>query len=199
MVSVVTSLHTYQELTSPRIVKELEEGEEEAEKMHRFEAAQRSRDDMRLVESIEGYSTPRTTNFFTSSLSAEEEENLSDFGLNDIETYDLLKRSSGKGGEKDDDVCLSFYNAKAPADRIESAGWTDEEQKQQQKLLRDTINSLELPVIIKDEDANYLGLQSKEFDKEFAFQKADVVDESRVKLVVADLYDLQRKEIKRIR
>lgn len=187
-----------QELTSPRIVKELERGEEgeKSEKMHRFEAAQRTRNDMRLVESIEGYSTPRTTNFFTSSFAADEKETLSDFGLNDLEIYDLLKRS--KQNTDGDSFSASFYNEKA-ASRIEVAGWTDKEQQQQQQLLRDTIQFLELPVVIKDEEANYIGVDPKGLEKEFAYQKLDIVDESRVKLVLADLHDLQRKEIKRIR
>jgi len=183
-----------------------EEGEK-SEKMHRsMDAAQRSRNDMRLVEGIEGHTTPRTTNFFTSTLAADAKEELTDFGLLDLEIYDLLKRSAAAAQEKKaaggesvkDDVCESFYNEKAGS-RFETAGWTEEEKQQQQKLLKDTVNYLELPVVIKDEEANYIGLPQRELDIEFAHQKVDKVDESRVKLVLADLHDLGKKEIKRIR
>jgi len=56
-----------------------------------------------------------------------------------------------------------------------------------------------LPIVTKDEDANYVGLDRKELQREFAHQKLDIVDESRVKLVLADLVDMQRKEITRMR
>ncbi|CAB9524418.1 expressed unknown protein [Seminavis robusta] len=170
------------ELTSPRILKELEQEKgEESEKLHRFEAAQRRRDDMRLVDNIEGFSTPRTTNFFTSSTLEEEK----DFGLTDLDLYEMLKQ------QKDPEQ----YHT----EKVSGAEWSKEEIQQQQQLLKDTLDSIALPVVVKDTDMQYVGLYQKELDKEFAHQKVDIVDESRVKLVVADLYDLGKKEIKRIR
>ena len=177
-------------MTSPRLLKELEKGKEgeETEKMHRFEAAQRRRDDMRLVEDIEGYSTPRTTNFFTTSVIEDE----ADFGLTDLEMYDFLKRSNQD--DPDPNWSSAFH-----AEKLKGTEWTEEQKEEHQKLLKDTLKYLELPVVVKDDDASFIGMQSRELKKEFAYQKIDVVGETRVKLVLADLHDLAKKEIKRIR
>lgn len=177
-------------MTSPRVLKELEKGKEgeDTEKLHRFEAAERTRNDMRLVEDIDGFSTPRTTNFFTTSVIEEE----SDFGLTDLEIYDLLKRAKDN---PDLSLCSNFHEEKLDNNHI----WTDDDKMEQQKLLKDTLNFLKLPVIVKDDDASFIGMDPKELDKEFAHQKLDIVGESRVKLVLADLTDMGKKEIKRIR
>lgn len=191
------------------MVKELDEGGEKFEKMHRMEVAgERMSQEMRLVESVEGHSTTRTTNFFTSSPASLAEE-LEDFGFNDLEIYSLLRRceqqaaaatgttATSEGGDSNN-VFAEFYQ-ETRGKQAAAAGWTKEKQKAQQKLLKDTAAFLELPVLVKDEDAAYLGVTQRELDREFAHQKVDIVDESRVKLVLADLTDLQRKEIKRIR
>jgi hypothetical protein len=176
-------------------VKELERGAagEESERMHRFEAAERRHDEMRLVENIEGFSVARTTNFFTSSALVAEEEK--DFGLSDLELYDLLKRqaAANKAGQVLD-LSKSFHG-----EIIGDTKWTEEEQEDQKKLLQDIMKVLALPVVVKDTDNSFAGLHQEELDKEFAHQKVDVVDETRVKLVLADLSDLGKKEIKRLR
>lgn len=146
---------------------------------------------MLLVENIDGFSTPRTTNFYTNVIEEEEE---ADFGLTDLELYDLLKRN--RDAKADPKVCSTFHEEKLGS----NAGvWTGEEKEQQQQLLKDTMKFVALPVLVKDTDMSFVGMYQEELDKEFAHQKLDIVDESRVKLVLADLHDLGRKEIKRIR
>jgi hypothetical protein len=161
--------------------------------MHRFEAAERRRDEMRLVENVEGFSVARTTNFFTSSTLAAEEEK--DFGLSDLDLYDLLKRQSAanKSGHALD-LSKTFH-----AEIVGDTKWTEAEQEDQKKLLQDVMKVIALPVVVKDTDKSFVGLHQEELDKEFAHQNVDVVDETRVKLVLADLFDLGKKEIKRIR
>jgi hypothetical protein len=176
-------------------VKELDKGAsgEASEKMHRFEAAKRTRDEMRLVENIDGFSVARTTNFFISSTLVTEEEK--DFGLTDLELYDLLKRQStaNKAGQAFD-LTRSFHG-----EIIRDTKWSEEEQEDQKKLLQDVMKVIALPVVVKDTDSSFVGLYQEELDKEFAHQKVDLVDETRVKLVLADLFDLGKKEVKRIR
>lgn len=146
---------------------------------------------MRLVESIEGHTTTRTTNFFSSV----EEEDPNDFGLSDLEIYDLLKRKSREGRDR---AVASFYKDKT--EHFSGPEWTEEDQQNHQKLLQDTAQVLELPIVIKDRDANYIGAWPEEVEeKEFGREKLDIVDESRVKLVLADLVDLQRKQIRKLR
>ena len=166
------------------------EQSEETERMHRFEAAQRQRSDMRLVEKIEGYSTPRTTNFYSS----EEEVDPKDFGLSDLEFYDFLKRCQSSGGEA---TIKSYYGEKSTNNNFAEL-LSDEERQQHQKLMKDASEFLELPVVIKDEEANYIGVWQKELEKEFDYQKLDIVPPSRVKLVIEDLHDLASKQIKKI-
>lgn len=180
-------------MTSKRVVAEIEKEGEGTERLHRFEAAQRQRNDMRLVENIEGHTTPRTTNFFSSV----EEEDPNDFGLSDLEMYDLLKRKEVDGEGK---AIQSFYKEKSS--QQSEAQWSDADQQNHQMLLENASKFLELPIIIKDEDANYIGAwpeELKEKQKLTPQNKLDVVDASRVKLVLADLVDLQRKEIKKMR
>lgn len=180
------------EMSSPRLVNELEKGQggEDTEKKHRLEAARRNRDEMNLVDQIDGYSTPRTTNFFTTSVVEDE----ADFGLTDLELYDFLKRAT----KQEPKFCSTYHKERLEA--MESATpWTDEEKQEQEKLLSDAMKYLSLPVIVKDDDSSFIGMPQKELDKEFAYQKLDVVAESRVKLVLADLHDLGKKEIRRIR
>ena len=182
----------------------MEEAGEATEKRHRIEAAtERNQSEMRLVKNIDGHSTTRTTNFFTST--AIEEDN-DDFGLLDLELYELLRRCEQEVRQQPqsqnemtaDRVVGNFYREKRGA-QAEAVGWAKEKQEAQQQLMKNVVKYLALPVVIKDEEANYLGIHQKELDKEFAHQKVDIVDESRVKLVLADLTDLQKVEIKRNR
>ena len=159
-------------------------------------ATERTQTEMRLVKNIDGHSTTRTTNFFSSPAIEEDHE---DFGFLDLEIYELLKRCEQQNADDNNDsVVASFYQEKR-GKQLEVAGWSKEKQETQQKLMQNTAKYLGLPVITKDEEASYIGMDRKEFDKEFAHQKLDIVDESRVKLVLADLTDLQKMEIKRIR
>lgn len=160
-------------------------------------ATERTQTEMRLVKNIDGHSTTRTTNFFSSP--ANIEEDYDDFGFFDLEIYELLKRCEQQNAGADtDSVVASFYQEKR-GKQVEVAGWSKEKQETQQTLMNNTAKYLGLPVITKDEEASYIGMHRKELDKEFAHQKLDIVDESRVKLVLADLTDLQKMEIKRIR
>jgi len=190
------------------LIKELEQDGETSEKRHRMETAgERKQTEMRLVEGIEGHSTTRTTNFFTSRIGEDDDEqDLQDFGFIDLELYDLLRRcelaAKANQDAKDvttmENVATSFYR-ETRGEQLEAAGFTQEQQNEQQQLLKNTAEYLELPIVTKDEDANYVGLDRKELQREFAHQKLDIVDESRVKLVLADLVDMQRKEITRMR
>lgn len=180
-------------------MKELEEQGESTEKRHRLEAeTERAQTEMRLVETLDGHSTTRTTNFFTSVVKEEKD----DFGFLDLELYELLKRCAQQrkeGATTDDDSIVEQFYQEKRGEQAEAVGWTKEKQEAQQQLMKNAVKYMALPVIIKDEDRNYIGVHQQELDKEFAHQKTDIVDESRVKLVLADLTDLQKMEIKRIR
>lgn len=165
-------------MTSPRLLEK--ENEQELNKMESVRKVRRERIKMPLMGEDDTFTTTRNTNF--SNLSAQEESG-KEFGLSNLQLYQLLlqKDTLEKEGSVD-----SFYDS--IVSELDNPQWSEEEKAQQKKLLKDALAAIEIPVLRKDKEANFFGLYPKDVPGP-EVKSIEPIPESKVRLVLQDLVE----------
>lgn len=132
----------------------------------------RQKREMPIMEDVDKFTTTRTTNF---SRRQEEKQDFS--GLNGRELHRLLQ------DDKQEAAIQSI---------IEKSTAGEEEKKEYSKLLQNAIKYLQIPVIMKDTDATYVGIVPENVAY-MKTMKLTVVPESEVRLVLS-IEDPNEKE-----
>jgi len=177
------------EMTSKRV---REHEEELNELMQKSQAAQRKQTSMPLVQGITGddsFTSTKTTSFSTDTPLAEDED---DLGMTDLEIYKLLKRQQTS---KDDVEKLvnDIYQEQIRERSDTSTLVDDDERRAHLELTRSTLQHIDIPLIYKDTDDSYVGAWPDQV-LDMERQKLRPMDETQVKLVVADLVDTANDE-----
>jgi hypothetical protein len=168
-----------QEFTSPNVMKDAEE----LSKMKKAQSRdrKRQRQTMPLMTGDDNFTTVRNTNF-----SHGKEEEKKDFGTSNLQFYSLLTRK--EAGDNIDELVESFWKATTSEDD----GWTEEEKELCKHLLKSSIESIELPVFLKDSDANFIGTYKNKVPGP-EVKGIQAVPETKIKLVLKDVAEEQVK------
>jgi hypothetical protein len=165
------------ELTTPRLLKEENLGE--LNKAESTRKPMRERTNMPLMGEDEEHTTMRNTNFRSSSKLQEEK----DFGITNMQFYEILTKKDANV-ETVGTAVDSFYKRLVP----EENDWTDQEIEQHRQRLRDAMNAVELPVLRKDANGNFLGLYPADVPGP-EVKAVEPIPSNKVKLVLEDIFD----------
>ena len=156
--------------------------EEGQDKKEPHSQSDRRRESMPLMERVEGFDTVRTTSFSYKDDTLDPK----DFGAGDVlDIYDLLSRKKRSSIEES---MASFYKQHA---QNREENWTEEEKNRHQEMLRNTLQYLELPVIMKDTDDSYVGAWPDRVE-ELKQIKLREMPKTSVKLVLEDLSEPEK-------
>jgi len=131
---------------------------------------------MRLAENVPGFNTNRTTSFSHKHDASEENE----FRLDVIDMYQLLAE------RKVDD----FYNQQLDSYPEKPSA---SEQENHRRLLKQSLDFIELPVILRDTDNTYVGASSDRVE-DLKMMKLSETFPTQVKLVLRDLHEERLKQ-----
>mmetsp|Transcript_22861 Transcript_22861/g.25770 ORF Transcript_22861/g.25770 Transcript_22861/m.25770 type:complete len:157 (-) Transcript_22861:308-778(-) len=127
----------------------------------------RTKRDMPIMEDS-GFMAQRTTNFSTHEKKTEEEDIT---GASDLDLYDMfLSEESSK------EIIEKFISNKSFANA--------QQQQKEENLLRNTLNFIGLPVIMKDTDDSYVGAW-KDHVQDLERKKLYVMSEDKIRLTLA--------------
>mmetsp|Transcript_25818 Transcript_25818/g.60535 ORF Transcript_25818/g.60535 Transcript_25818/m.60535 type:complete len:321 (+) Transcript_25818:120-1082(+) len=149
------------EFTTGRLLRK--ENEEELNKVESVRTAKRERVRMPLMKGEENFTTEKNTNFSVghrqTTASSEERE----FGLSNLQLYDLLSRKNEESNERivrnfHQDV-LSDHEEDGPKN---SSGKGEDLKMEEFHLLLQTLQVLEIPKLRINADGDILGLYSKD-------------------------------------
>lgn len=160
------------EFTSPRLRESLHQ-QEELEQRNQEDDTRRSVREMPIMGEEMDHVTRRTTNFATKG--AEE----SDFGLTEVQMFEML--------------ALEKSNMQMWA---EGGGLDDAEKEAQVRLIESTRKYLDLPVIMKDKDKEYMGMYADQVKSSDLF-RLTLQPATGVKLVLSQLLDRANEEKRR--
>jgi hypothetical protein len=163
-----------EDFTSPRL---LENGQEEVKKQEATRKSNRERRIMPLMGGDDNFTTTRNTNF-----SRRPEATVKDFGASNLQIYDLLSRKTS--GSDVSAIVDNFYKLNMS---IES-DWTEEEKSAHRALLGQAMNAIEIPVLLKDAEGNFMGVYPDSVPGE-ENKAVQLIPETKVKLVLADVAD----------
>mmetsp|Transcript_11748 Transcript_11748/g.18226 ORF Transcript_11748/g.18226 Transcript_11748/m.18226 type:complete len:266 (+) Transcript_11748:122-919(+) len=150
------------DLTSPRLRKKMQ-----AELENSNDGEHRTKRDMPIMEDS-GFMAQRTTNFSTHEKKTEEEDIT---GASDLDLYDMfLSEESSK------EIIEKFISNKSFANA--------QQQQKEENLLRNTLNFIGLPVIMKDTDDSYVGAW-KDHVQDLERKKLYVMSEDKIRLTLA--------------
>jgi hypothetical protein len=140
---------------------------------------------MNLAKDVEGFTTTRTTSFSYK----QDQEDVRDFGAGDVlDIYDLVARKHTLPSINE--AVESFYKDRLKDRDIE---WTDEETQQHHELLRQALEYIEIPVVMKDTDDSYIGAWPERVE-ELKQLKIVEMPKTKVKLVMEDLLELKKEK-----
>jgi hypothetical protein len=149
------------------------------------ESSPRRREAMPLAKDVEGFTTTRTTSFSYK----QDQEDIRDFGVGDVlDIYDLVARKHTLPSINA--AVESFYKDRVKDRDIE---WTDEETQQHHELLRQALEYIEIPVVMKDTDDSYIGAWPERVE-ELKQLKIVEMPKTKVKLVMEDLLELKKEK-----
>jgi hypothetical protein len=149
------------------------------------ESSPRRREAMPLAKDVEGFNTTRTTSFSYK----QDQEDDRDFGVGDVlDLYDLVARKHTLPSINA--AVESFYKDRIKGRDIE---WTDEETQQHHELLRQALEYIEIPVVMKDTDDSYIGAWPERVE-ELKYLKIEKMSKTQVKLVMEDLLELKKEK-----
>jgi hypothetical protein len=188
------------EFTTPRLLQE--ENQEELNKAESSRSTRRKRVRMPLMGDDHEFTTEKNTNYATASTSALSSSNDDDFGLTNVELYDLLRQKDNKGEENDNSkVVLNFYEKfvldkeKGQQNSVSSSSSSSSSSKikckdkeKQIKMLSDVMRALDIPTLRMDMDNNILGLYPHEVPGP-EMQTFSTIPENKAMLVLKDLMD----------
>jgi len=144
----------------------------------------RQQESMPLMERVEGFDTVRTTSFSHKQDTLDPQE----LGAGDVlDLYDLLSRR--KNGSIDEAI-QSFYDQHAKG---REENWTEKDKERHKAMLRNTLEYIELPVIMKDTDDSYVGAWPDRV-QELTHIKLREMPKSIVKLVLEDLSEVEKEK-----
>lgn len=171
-----------------RLPKSLREQLDEQEAVSKRPVSQRKKVSMPLAEKVEGYETIRSTSFS----SKEEVIDPKDFGgTGDVlDIFELLHFKRKKGST--DEAVDAFYRKHVSSER--ESKWDHEDQERHKTMLHNVLNSIELPIVMKDTDNSMVGAWPSRVE-ELKEIKLVELPPSQVKLVLHDLYDTSEKEV----
>jgi hypothetical protein len=170
--------------TSPRLLKE---GQEELKKQESTRKSNRERRIMPLMGGDDNFTTTRNTNF-----SRRREATVKDFGASTLQIYDLLSRKTS--GSDVSAIVDNFYKENMS---IES-DWTEEEKEAHRALLEQAMTAIEIPVLLKDAEGNFMGAYRASVPGE-EIKAVQRIPETKVRLVLADVADQTRAMEEQIR
>ena len=163
-----------EDFTSPRLLKD---GQNELKKQEATRKSNRERLIMPLMKGDDNFTTTRNTNF-----SRRQEATVKDFGASNLQLYDLLSRKTS--GSDVGAIVDNFYKENMA---IES-DWTEEEKAAHRVLLGQAMMSIEIPILLKDADGNFMGVYPDSVPGE-EIKAVQRIPETKVKLVLADVAD----------
>lgn len=108
-----------------------------------------------------------------------------DFGTTNLELHDFLSRKSMK--ECTDAVVGDFFNHIMP----EQDCWTEDEKESHRQLLKQTLKALDLPVLLKDEEGNILGLYPERVPGP-EIRSLQSIPTTKIRFVLEDVLDRDR-------
>jgi hypothetical protein len=161
-----------EDFTSPRLLKD---GQEELKKQESSKKSNRERRVMPLMGGDDNFTTTRNTNF-----SRRKEATAKDFGASNLQIYDLLSRKTS--GSDVNAIVDNFYKENMA---IES-DWTEDEKSAHRALLGQVMAAIEIPVLLKDAEGNFMGVYPDSVPGE-EIKAVQRIPETKVKLVLADV------------
>jgi hypothetical protein len=186
------------EFTTPRLLQEENQGE--LNKVESSRSTRRKRVRMPLMGDDHEFTTEKNTNYATST-SALSSSNDDDFGLTNVELYDLLRQKDNNKGKEIDSskVVLNFYekfvsdketghqnsmsSSSSSSSKIQS-----KDKEKQIKMLSDVMRALDIPTLRMDMDNNILGLYPQDVPGP-EMQTFSPIPENKAMLVLKDLMD----------
>lgn len=163
------------DFTSPRLRQSLHQ-QEELERREQEDDARRSVREMPIMGEEMDHVTRRTTNFATAAAKDVEE---GDFGLTEVQMFEML--------------ALEKSNIQMWA---EGGGIDDAEKEAQVRLIESTRKYLDLPVIMKDKDKEFMGMYEDQVKSSDLF-RLTLQPATGVKLVLSQLLDRANEEKRR--
>lgn len=149
------------------------------------DSSPRKRESMRLAADVEGFDTVRTTSFSNK----QDLEDPRDFSVGDtLDLYSLIVRKHTAPSVTD--AVESFYQERI---KDRDVDWTEEEASRHRELVRNSMEFLELPVVMKDTDETYVGAYPERVAELQQLKIAQVAKE-RVRLVLEDLAEQKKEE-----
>ena len=155
--------------------------------------SERIQESMPLAEKIEGYETTKSTSF--SRRSVEIKKEVYQKGTT-LDMYELLTHKRGSSGKPKssnyEEVVAQTYREYASMFPLPDQHYQDAHKE----LLANTLKYLDLPIIMKDYKDNadsYDGIHPDQVDV-YETMKYDILPKSKVRLVLEDLHELERKE-----
>jgi len=153
--------------------------------IQRTETSPRVREAMPLAANVPGFDTIRTTSFSHKA----DLEDPRDFAVGDVlDLYAFIVRKHSSATTEQ--AVQSFYQEQTKDRDID---WSDDEKKHHVDLLRQTLEYLELPVIMKDTDQTYVGTWPARV-QELEQLKLVKMPKNRVQLVLQDLAERKREQ-----
>lgn len=163
------------EFTSPRLRESLRQ-QEELELRNQEDDTRRSVREMPIMGEEMDHVARRTTNFATAAAEDVEE---GDFGLTDVQMFEML--------------ALQKTNSQMWK---EGGGIDDAEKEAQVQLIESTRKYLDLPVIMKDKDKEFMGMYEGQVKSSDLF-RLTLQPAIGVKLVLSQLLDRSNEEKRR--
>jgi hypothetical protein len=162
---------------------------------------------MRLAENIPGFETKRTTSFSY----RRDVVDPYDYGLDVVGFYKVLQmrrnayRTTTTTSQNDNDdktIAETFYHATQPSDPTQATTATattalpeglETRRQRQMQLLQQSLQYIELPVLLKDDDESYVGAwpeKTTEFLEMPHFKMRPLAKHDAI-LVLEDLYEIE--------
>ena len=177
------------EKTSSRLLDS--ENFNELEKTEAERTSPRQRINMPLMGEDYDHSVARNTNF---SSRAEEVEK--DFGITNLQFFDLVRQKRDSSVDDDSKLVGKFYGRIKGDDE-----WSEEENENHRKLLRDALQTVKIPVLRIDQNGNILGLHPDRVPGS-EVKSVQPISPKKARLVMDDLLERAKEPaitIKRIR
>eukprot|EP00980_Cylindrotheca_fusiformis_P005978 scaffold1278_cov191-Cylindrotheca_fusiformis.AAC.3 len=175
-----------EKMTAKRLLEKENVGELEKKESER--KVPRKRMDMPLMGEDYDFSVTRNTNFTNSAQEVDR-----DFGVSNMEFYELVRQKGTTGIDKDS-VVEQFYKKLVSADDK----WSEEEEEAHKKKLVEAMDAVQIPVLRIDPDGNILGLHPDRVPGA-EVKSLQSIPPSKAVLVLEDVFHRPLPTIKRRR
>lgn len=165
-----------QDFTSPRLRESLLQQSQKQQDADSKDDDKRTIRDMPLMGEEMDHVTARTTNFSTSKLSVEAEQEQV-FGLTEVQLYEMMALQ-----KTNDEMWNETMSSK-----------DDDEKDLKFEWMNQSRNYLDIPVILKDKDGDYLGVRKQDVNSSDMF-RLTLQPAKGVKFVLSQLLDRANEE-----